>query len=187
MDYLPDPSEKCNFALDLTQKETKVETKTDSSAPLITLAFKLEDTKYGQLTYVRIYQGLLKRGMMMTNVRTGKKMKLSRLVRMHSNEMEDVDALGAGEIGAMFGIECASGDTFTDGTLHWAMTSMFVPNPVVSLSLRPRNKENPNFSKALQKFLREDPTFRVHVDHESKEVGILILILRKFIHSNRAF
>jgi elongation factor G len=86
--------------------------------------------------------------------------------------MEDVDELGAGEIGAMFGVDCASGDTFSDGTVQYTMTSMFVPEPVISLSLTPKGKESPNFSKALNRFQKEDPTFRVHVDSESKETII---------------
>jgi elongation factor G len=89
---------------------------------------------------------------------------------MHASEMEEGEELGAGEIGAMFGLECASGDSFTDGQLQWAMSSMFVPDPVISLAIRPKAKDNPNFGKALQKFMKEDPTFRVHLDPESREV-----------------
>ena len=175
VDYLPDPAEKENVALDVSKKEAAVPLLSSSKEPMVALAFKLEDTKYGQLTYVRVYQGALRRGMNLSNVRlppNSKTTKLSKLVRMHSSEMEEVEELGVGEIGAMFGVECASGDTFTDGTVRYAMSSMFVPEPVVSLSLRPKGKDNPNFSKALQKFMKEDPTFRVHIDSESKETII---------------
>lgn len=175
VDYLPHPGQRINQALNLDKKEAPVDLRASSQDPLVALAFKIEDTKYGQLTYVRVYQGQLRRGMLMTNMRlwpNGKPTKLSKLVRMHSNEMEEVQELGVGEIGAMFGVECASGDTFTDGRVNWTLTSMFVPQPVVSYALKPSVKDNPNFSKALQKFMREDPTFRVHIDPESKETII---------------
>lgn len=172
IEYLPNPGEKPNHALDLGNNEEPVPLIPTGDQPLMSLAFKLEDTKFGQLTYVRVYQGSLKKGMVLYNTRLKKKVKLSKLVRMHSNEMEEVDHLPAGEIGAMFGIDCASGDTLTDGTLDWAMSSMFVPDPVVSYAIRPKSKENPSFGRALQKFMKEDPTFRVHLDPESRETII---------------
>ncbi|KAG0141478.1 hypothetical protein CROQUDRAFT_663824 [Cronartium quercuum f. sp. fusiforme G11] len=173
--YLPNPSEVQSIALDVsnsTKDPTEVEITPTSSAPLVGLAFKLEEGKFGQLTYLRVYQGILKRGNQITNVRTGKRVKVPRLVRMHSDEMEDVDEIKAGEICAMFGVECSSGDTFTDGTVQLSMTSMFVPDPVISLSIRPKGQETPHFSRALQRFQKEDPTFRVHVDSESSETII---------------
>lgn len=143
-----------------------------SEAPLVGLAFKLEEGKYGQLTYMRVYQGTLRKGNLIFNARTGKKVKVPRLVRMHSKDMEDVDEIGPGEICAMFGVECSSGDTFTDGTTQLSMTSMFVPEPVISLAIKPEGQETPNFSRALNRFQKEDPTFRVHVDKESNETII---------------
>ncbi|KAJ3031367.1 Elongation factor G, mitochondrial [Rhizophlyctis rosea] len=172
-EYLPSPHEVENHALDLENDEAKTQLSTASSAPLVGLAFKLEEGRFGQLTYLRIYQGTLRRGDNIVNVRTGKKVKVPRLVRMHSNEMEDVESVGSGEICALFGIECASGDTFTNGVAQFSMSSMFVPSPVISLSIAPKGgKESPNFGKALNRFQREDPTFRVHVDGESKETII---------------
>ncbi|KAI7871740.1 translation elongation factor G [Spinellus fusiger] len=170
--YLPDPTQVTNTALDVADNEKPVELSPYSGNPFVGLAFKLEEGRYGQLTYMRIYQGALKKGSFITNIKTGKKIKVPRLVRMHASDMEDVDELGAGEIGAMFGVDCASGDTFTDGTLQYSLSSMFVPEPVISLSLTPAGKETPNFSKALNRFQKEDPTFRVHVDKESKETII---------------
>ncbi|KAI8589302.1 elongation factor G, mitochondrial [Geranomyces variabilis] len=172
INYLPRPYEVENYALDAENEENKVLLSSSSAGKTIGLAFKLEEGRFGQLTYLRIYQGTLRKGDWITNTRTGKKVKVSRLVRMHSNEMEDVSAVGSGEICALFGVECASGDTFTDGTIQYAMTSIFVPQPVISLSLVPKGKETANFSKALNRFQREDPTFRVHVDAESKETII---------------
>ncbi|KAI9316022.1 translation elongation factor G [Dichotomocladium elegans] len=172
VNYLPDPTQVTNTALDVNNEEKPVNLTPFSSDPFVGLAFKLEEGRYGQLTYMRIYQGTLKRGGFITNVKTGKKIKVPRLVRMHAADMEDVEELGAGEIGAMFGVDCASGDTFTDGSLKYTMTSMFVPEPVISLSITPNGRETPNFSKALNRFQKEDPTFRVHVDKESKETII---------------
>lgn len=171
-DYLPDPSEVLNTGMDMTDAEKPLNLVPYQDAPLVGLAFKLEEGKYGQLTYIRVYQGRLKKGMTITNVRTGKKTKMSRLARMHADEMEDVDEVGAGEICATFGIDCSSGDTFTDGTSKVTMTSMYVPEPVISLSIAPKSKDSPNFSKAINRFQKEDPTFRVKFDNESKETII---------------
>lgn len=172
-DYLPNPSEVENLALDRRRQEAPVKLVSYNSLPFVGLAFKLEESNYGQLTYIRVYQGSLKKGANIFNARTNKKVKVPRIVRMHSNEMEDTQEIGAGEICAVFGIDCASGDTFTDGTLGYSMTSMFVPEPVISLSIKPKdNKDLPNFSKAMARFQREDPTFRVHVDNESQETII---------------
>jgi elongation factor G len=169
-DYLPNPSEVENLALDRRRAEAPVKLVSYNSLPFVGLAFKLEESNFGQLTYIRVYQGHLRKGANVTNARTGQKVKIPRIVRMHSNEMEEVQEIGAGEICAVFGVDCASGDTFTEGGLGYTMTSMFVPDPVISLSIRPKHtKDTPNFSKAISRFQREDPTFRVHVDMESGE------------------
>ncbi|KAF9910672.1 Elongation factor G, mitochondrial [Linnemannia zychae] len=170
--YLPSPNEVSNVALDIKNEEAKVELSSDEKDPFVGLAFKLEEGRFGQLTYMRVYQGMLRRGGFINNVKNDKKIKVPRLVRMHADELEDVDEVGPGEICAMFGVDCSSGDTFTDGSLQYTMTSMFVPNPVISLSLKPKGKETPNFSKALNRFQKEDPTFKVHVDSETKETII---------------
>ncbi|KAL8846655.1 MAG: hypothetical protein Q9221_008262 [Calogaya cf. arnoldii] len=172
-DYLPNPSEVENLALDRRREEAPVKLVSYNSLPFVGLAFKLEESNFGQLTYIRVYQGSIRKGHNVYNARTNKKVKVPRIVRMHSNEMEEVPEIGAGEICAVFGIDCASGDTFTDGTLGYTMTSMFVPEPVISLSIKPKdNKDLQNFSKAMSRFQREDPTFRVHVDTESNETII---------------
>ncbi|KAK4545567.1 Elongation factor G, mitochondrial [Oleoguttula mirabilis] len=169
-DFLPNPSEVENMALDRRRAETPVKLVSYSSLPFVGLAFKLEESNFGQLTYIRVYQGQLKKGSHVTNARTGQKVKIPRIVRMHSNEMEEVAEISAGEICAVFGVDCASGDTFTEGKIEYTMTSMYVPDPVISLSIRPKHtKDTPNFSKAIARFQREDPTFRVHVDTESGE------------------
>ena len=172
-DYLPNPSEVENLALDRRRDEAPVKLIAYNSLPFVGLAFKLEESNFGQLTYIRVYQGSLRRAGTVFNARTSKKVKVPRIVRMHSNEMEDISEIGAGEICAVFGVECASGDTFTDGTLGYSMSTMFVPEPVISLSIKPKdNKDLPNFSKAINRFQREDPTFRVHHDGETSETII---------------
>jgi elongation factor G len=172
-DYLPNPGNVENLALDRSKAEAPVQLMPYNSLPFVGLAFKLEENPYGQLTYIRVYQGSLKKGQYLFNARNDKKVRIPRIVRMHSNEMEDVAEIGAGEICAVFGVECASGDTFTDGRLPYGMSSMFVPDSVMSLSIKPKRSSDADaFSKAMNRFMREDPTFRLHVDSESEETII---------------
>ena len=171
--YLPSPTEVENIALDRSNDEAEMKLAADSTKPLVMLAFKLDDTQFGQLTYVRIYQGAVKKGGEIVNNRSGKKVRVGRLIRMHANEMEDITEAGAGDIVALFGVDCASGDTFTDGQLNYSMSSMHVPTPVISLSVIPAdNKASENMSKALNRFTKEDPTFRTFVDPETNETII---------------
>ena len=171
--YLPNPTEKENIALDQRNNEAEVVLKADANLPFVGLAFKLEDGRYGQLTYMRIYQGKLNKGEFIVNSTNEKRVKVPRLVRMHANEMNDVETARAGDIVALFGVECSSGDTFTDGTIKYSMTSMFVPEAVISLAIQPKDKSGEtNFSKALNRFTKEDPTFRVHRDEESNQTII---------------
>ncbi|RIL05119.1 MAG: elongation factor G [Proteobacteria bacterium] len=171
--YLPSPTEVENTAVDLSADEAPIVLPSDPNKPLVALAFKLEEGRYGQLTYTRVYQGTLAKGGNIENMRSGRRHKVGRLVRMHADSMEDIDSAGAGDIVALFGIECASGDTFTDGSISVAMSSMHVPAPVVSVAIKPKdNKAQDNLAKALGRFVREDPTFRTHVDPESNETVI---------------
>lgn len=172
-EFLPSPLNKHNEALDLDNNEEKVMLETATDKPFVGLAFKLEDGRFGQLTYMRIYQGKVTKGDFIINVKNGKRIKVPRLVRMHAKEMHDIEEAIAGDIVAMFGVECSSGDTFTDGNVNFSMTSMFVPAPVVELAISPKEKSGQAlFSKALNRFTKEDPTFQVKRDEESNETII---------------
>ncbi|XP_055599732.1 elongation factor G, mitochondrial-like [Uranotaenia lowii] len=175
LNYLPHPGEVENIAL--IEKKGEEPEKVilnparDGKEPFVALAFKLEAGRFGQLTYMRCYQGVLKKGDSIFNVRSGKKVRLARLVRLHSNNMEDVNEVYAGDIFALFGVDCASGDTFvTNPKLELSMESIFVPDPVVSMAIKPsNNKDRDNFSKAVARFTKEDPTFRFAYDNDIKE------------------
>ncbi|MBN2036953.1 MAG: elongation factor G [Chitinispirillaceae bacterium] len=171
--YLASPEELAHVALDLDNNEAPVALSADAKAPAIALAFKLEDGQYGQLTFIRMYQGTIRKGSELYNTRSKKWIKVGRLVRTHADSLEDIGEAGSGDIVALFGIDCASGDTFTENRLNYAMSSMFVPEPVISLAVKPTDRKSAdNLGKALNRFIKEDPTFRSFVDPESGETII---------------
>ncbi len=172
LQYLPSPIERKYYGND-NDKHEKIEVFADPKKPLCAMAFKITDETFGQLTYTRVYQGTLRKGQSYYNPRMGKSQRVGRLVRMHSNDREDVDFAVAGDIIAMVGVECASGDTYCDEGINVTMESMFVPDPVIELAIKPAKQDDlVKMSKALNRFMKEDPTFRVYVDKESNETRI---------------
>ena len=174
--YLPNPSERTYTATDWDEADGKgaaIEIVPDKSKPLAAMAFKITDETFGQLTYTRIYQGTIKKGQSYYNPRIGKKQRIGRLVRMHSNDREDLDEAYAGDIIALVGVDCASGDTYCDDGRNITLESMHVAEPVIELAIKVAKQEDMvKMSKALNRFMKEDPTFRVFVDKESNETRI---------------
>jgi elongation factor G len=171
--YLPSPLDRQYQALDLEHDNAPVTLTSDPTKQTSALAFKLDEGRYGQLTFVRVYQGRLEKGEFVSNSRTQKKVKIGRLVKIHADSMEDIEDAGAGDICGLFGIDCNTGDTFIGEGARIAMTSIHVPDPVISLSLKTAdNSQLAKVSKALQRFTKEDPTFRVRIDEESNETII---------------
>ena len=171
--YLPSPLDGEYWAHDVETGE-KVEIVPDSSKGLVAMAFKITDETYGQLTYTRIYQGTLNKGDQPFNPRLGKKQRIGRIVRMFSNEKIELNEAKAGDIIAMVGVDCASGDTYCMVDPHpVTLESMHVPEPVIELAIKPKKQEDlDKVSKALGRFMKEDPTFQVSVDQESNETII---------------
>lgn len=172
--YLPTPVEAERPVANVVDQEEKQETLSpDPEKPLVALAFKITDEQFGQLTYTRIYQGTLKKGTSVINTRTGKKIRIGRMVRMYSNDRENIDAVYAGDIIALVGVDCASGDTFCAEGTNLAMENIYVADPVISLAIKPKETTHADrMSKALSRFLKEDPTFHVKSDEESGETII---------------
>jgi len=171
--YLPSPLDCKNTALDVDDEEKEVVLQARDDAPLVGYAFKIQDhPQAGQVTYMRVYQGKVSKGESILNMLTQKRLSVKRLVRMHSNDVKDVAAVGAGDIVAIAGVECDSGVTFTDGKARVACSSMFVPEPVMSLAVSAGRDDQARFQKALKRFQREDPTFRVEVRQETNETII---------------
>ena len=170
--YLPSPLDRNYSATDNSRKE-KIEVFPDNSKPLVAMAFKITDDSYGQLTYTRIYQGTVRRGETHFNPRLNKKQRIGRLVRMHSSERQEIEKAEAGDIVAMVGVDCASGDTYCDQEINVSMEKIFVADPVIELAIKPQKQDDlVKVSKALNRFMKEDPTFRVTIDQESNETII---------------
>jgi elongation factor G len=170
---LPSPTDRQYFGNSAEDGNEEIEVFSDPSLPLCAMAFKITDDQFGQLTYTRIYQGTMKKGESFYNPRLKKRQRIGRLVRMHSDSKTDIDQAIAGDIIAMVGVDCASGDTYCDENLNMTMESIWVPDPVIALALKPEKQDDlVKISKALNRFMKEDPTFRVSVDKESNETII---------------
>jgi elongation factor G len=171
--YLPSPLEREIRGRDPKDETKRIELKPDPNAPFVGMAFKIVDDPFGQLTFMRVYQGTVTKGESYTNQRTGRKERFSRLVRMHANKREDIDGAMAGDIIAVMGIDCASGDTYATDRDYCTLESMFIPEPVIKVAVTPASRADADkMSKALQRFRKEDPTFRVFTDEETNEILI---------------
>jgi elongation factor G len=168
--YLPSPLETKNIALDRDKNDEPVELKADPSLPTVLYAFKLEDGRYGQLTFIRLYQGTLRKSEELINTRSGNRIRVGRLVRMHADKMEEIDEALAGDIVAVLGVDCASGDTYASEPKYCMLENMFVPEPVIRMAIAPSVRDGADrLSKALHRFRREDPTLHVSTDEETGE------------------
>ena len=171
--YLPSPLDRGIHASDLSKDSAAVELASDPQAPMVGMAFKLVDEPFGQVTYFRVYQGTLRKASQYVNSRTGRKQRFSRLLEIHADETREIDQAGPGSIVAVVGIDCASGDSYCEGDLRYALESIFVPDPVISLAVTPNKRADADkLAKALMRFRREDPTFRVTTDPETSETVI---------------
>ena len=171
--YLPSPPEITNHGNDPLDDDKPIRLESDPSKPLVAMAFKIVDDEYGQLTYTRIYQGRIAKGQTYYNQRTGKKERFARIVRMHADKREEIDTAQAGDIVAVMGIDCASGDTYCDEPDYCSLENIFVADPVIKISIQPESRDHADkLSKALQRFRKEDPTFQVMTDEETNETVI---------------
>jgi elongation factor G len=173
VDYLPAPIEVPPIQGLLPNGET-VERRADDSEPLAALAFKIMADPYGRLTFVRVYSGVLKKGSYVLNASKDKKERISRLVLMKADERQDVEELRAGDLGAALGLkDTLTGDTLCDEGSPVILESLFIPEPVISVAVEPKTKNDMDkLSKALQSLSEEDPTFRVSVDPETNQTVI---------------
>ncbi len=171
--YLPSPVDREVVKAFDVKTNQPVSVYPDKDGALVALAFKIADEQTGQLTYTRIYSGTLRQGDAVYNTRSDRKVRIGRLVRLHANHREEIVEAAAGDIVAVLGVDCTSGDTFCSEGTNLSLEGMFVPEPVVTLSVMPKKQEDVDrMSKALNRFMREDPTFRVNVDPESNETLI---------------
>ncbi len=168
--YLPAPLDRMYYARDNANGGAEVAMTADPDAPTVAMAFKLVDEPYGQLTFTRIYQGTLRRTQGLLNARTRRIARIGRMVRMHADEREDVNQAGAGDIVALVGVDCASGDTFCDPHLSYSLENIHAPAPVISLAISAADsRQRDRLAKALGRFVREDPTFHVRTNPETGE------------------
>jgi elongation factor G len=171
--YLPSPLDRVAYAADNQNEGAEIAVTADPDGPLVAMGFKIVDEQFGQVTYTRVYQGVLKKGNKYLNTRSGKTERIGRILRMHADDREDLEEAGTGEIIAVMGVDCASGDTFCDGSVNVSLESIHAAEPVISLAIRPaKNADRDKMSKALNRFIKEDPTFHVRFDEESGDTII---------------
>ncbi|MBW4468671.1 MAG: elongation factor G [Pegethrix bostrychoides GSE-TBD4-15B] len=173
VDYLPSPKEVPPIQGLLPDGETATRPANDD-APFAALAFKIMADPYGRLTFIRVYSGVMTKGTYVYNASKGKKERISRLILLKADDRVEVDELRAGDLGAVLGMkDTFTGDTLCDEAQPIILESLFVPEPVISVAVEPKTKQDmEKLSKALQALSEEDPTFRVHVDPETNQTVI---------------
>jgi len=172
-DFLPSPMDRSYFARDHDNAGTETPLASDPDAPLVAMVFKITDESFGQLSYVRVYQGRIGKGQQFRNARTNRMLRVGRIVRMHANDRADISDAGPGDIIALLAVDCASGDTICGEGINYSLESIFVADPVISLSITPATSaDQERMAKALSRFMKEDPTFRVSTDPETGETVI---------------
>jgi elongation factor G len=168
--YLPTPLDSPSKGKDPTDQTKIIELEPTPNKPFVGMAFKIVEDEFGQLTFTRIYQGKIEKGGSYFNQRTGKKDRFSRIVKMHADKREEIDSAEAGDIVAIMGIDCASGDTYSSEPKYCTLENIFIAKPVIKMSINPLSRDNSDrLSKALQRFRKEDPTFQVMTDEETGE------------------
>ncbi len=171
--YLPSPLERPVRARSYGDPQVAIELLPDAGRTLVGMAFKIVDDPYGQLTFFRIYQGTVAKGEVYYNQRTGRKERFSRIFRMHADKREEIAEATAGDIVALMGLDCATGDTYAAAPRYCLLERMFVPEPVIKVAINPLSRDAADrMGKALARFVREDPTFRVLSDEETGETVI---------------
>ena len=172
-DFLPSPMDRSSFARDHDNEGTEIPLASDPDAPLVAMVFKIADESFGQLSYVRVYQGQIIKGRQYRNVRTNRMQRIGRIVRMHANDRQDITDAGPGDIIALLAVDCASGDTICGDGVNYSLESIFVADPVISLSVTPKSSaDQERMAKALSRFMKEDPTFRVSTDPKTGQTVI---------------
>ena len=172
-DFLPSPMDRSSFARDHDNEGTEIPLASDPDAPLVAMVFKIADESFGQLSYVRVYQGRIIKGQQYRNARTNRMQRIGRIVRMHANDRKDIIDAGPGDIIALLSVDCASGDTICGDGVNYSLESIFVAEPVISLSVTPASSaDQERMAKALSRFMKEDPTFRVSTDPKTGQTVI---------------
>ena len=174
VDYLPSPLEAKPIVGKDPETGEEIRRKADDSEPFCALAFKIATDPYGNLTYFRVYSGALSKGSYVYNPRSGRKERIGRILRMHANHREDIDAIGAGDIAAAVGLaDTRTGDTLCDEKHPIALESIVFPEPVISQAIEPKTKgDQDKLGTALTRLAQEDPTFKMRTDEETQQTII---------------
>ncbi len=171
--YLPSPIDRVAYGCDADNDGAEVAISANADEPTIAMAFKISDETFGQVTYTRVYQGTIERGKSYKVVRAGKPQRVGRIFRLHADKREDIEMARAGDIVALMGMDCVSGDTLCHESVNITLESMHCPEPVISVAIEPeRNADREPMSKALNRFMKEDPTFHTRFDEEAGQTII---------------